>query len=134
MSEMVLMKSTELSVIRWARVNSMDPEWLANLVEEIRKRYLNVFSFDYRRAKSLYLTYKRLCEVMEEDFAVSCEKVDVDEVYAEEYKKILVEVIDNSNVPILFNVNIGHATPRCIIPFGVEATVNAREQIIRFAD
>ena len=85
MSEMVLMKSTELSVIRWARVNSMDPEWLANLVEEIRKRYLNVFSFDYRRAKSLYLTYKRLCEVMEEDFAVSCEKVDVDEVYAEEF-------------------------------------------------
>nr|WP_297706358.1 S66 peptidase family protein [uncultured Butyrivibrio sp.] len=55
-----------------------------------------------------------------------------DEVYAEEYKKILVEVIDNPKVPILYNVNIGHATPRCIIPFGVEATVNAREQIIRF--
>lgn len=57
-----------------------------------------------------------------------------DEVYAEEYKKLLVEVIDNPELPILFNVNIGHATPRCIIPFGVEATVDANEHVIRFAN
>ena len=56
-----------------------------------------------------------------------------DEIYAEEYKKLLVEVIDNPQLPILFNVNIGHATPRCIIPFGVEATVDAKAQVIRFA-
>ena len=55
-----------------------------------------------------------------------------DEVYAEEYKKLLVEVIDNPELPILFNVNIGHAKPRCIIPFGVEATVDANAQVIRF--
>ncbi len=54
------------------------------------------------------------------------------EVYAEEYKKLLVEVIDNKELPILFNVNIGHATPRCIIPFGVEAAVDAGAQAIRF--
>jgi muramoyltetrapeptide carboxypeptidase LdcA involved in peptidoglycan recycling len=57
-----------------------------------------------------------------------------DEVYAEEYKKLLVEVIDNPELPILFNVNIGHATPRCIIPFGVETTVDANAQVIKFAD
>lgn len=57
-----------------------------------------------------------------------------DEIYADEYKKLLVEVIDNPALPILFNVNIGHATPRCIIPFGVEAIVDADAQIIRFAD
>lgn len=51
---------------------------------------------------------------------------------ADEYKKLLVEVIDNPEIPILFNVNIGHATPRCIIPFGVEAVVDANAQIIRF--
>ena len=57
-----------------------------------------------------------------------------DEIYADEYKKLLVEVIDNPALPILFNINIGHATPRCIIPFGVEAIVDADAQIIRFAD
>ena len=57
-----------------------------------------------------------------------------DEVYAEEYKKLLVEVIDNPELPVLFNVNIGHATPRCIIPFGVEATVDANAQVIKFAN
>ena len=57
-----------------------------------------------------------------------------DECYAEEYKEILKSVIDNPDLPVLFNVNIGHATPRCIIPFGVEATVDANKQIIRFAN
>lgn len=57
-----------------------------------------------------------------------------DEIYTDEYKKLLVEVIDNPALPILFNVNIGHATPRCIIPFGVEAIVDADAQIIRFVD
>ena len=47
-------------------------------------------------------------------------------------KKLLVSVIDNPSLPILFNVNIGHATPRCIIPFGVDATVDANAQVIRF--
>ena len=56
----------------------------------------------------------------------------MDETYMEDYKKLLVSVIDNPALPILFNVNIGHATPRCIIPFGVEATVDADAQVIRF--
>ena len=57
----------------------------------------------------------------------------MDECYAKEYKELLVSVIDNPNLPILFNVNIGHATPRCIIPFGVDATIDADKQVIRFA-
>lgn len=56
----------------------------------------------------------------------------LDETYAEDYKKILVEEIDNSKLPILFNVNIGHSQPRCIIPFGVDAKVDAEKQIITF--
>ena len=58
----------------------------------------------------------------------------LDEIYAEEYKNLLVEVIDNPDLPILFNVNVGHALPRCIIPFGVMATVDANAQIIRFSE
>ncbi|MBO4229106.1 MAG: LD-carboxypeptidase [Clostridia bacterium] len=58
----------------------------------------------------------------------------MDETYAEEYKQLLVKVIDRPELSIVFNVNIGHAMPRCIIPFGVEAVVDAKRQIIRFAD
>ncbi len=58
----------------------------------------------------------------------------MDETYMEEYKRLLVKVIDKPDLPIVFNLNIGHAMPRCIIPFGVEATVDAEKQIIRFAD
>ena len=58
----------------------------------------------------------------------------MDEAYAEEYKKLLVEVIHRRELPIVFNLNIGHAMPRCIIPFGVPAVVDAGKQIIRFSE
>ncbi len=54
----------------------------------------------------------------------------MDEAYSDEYQKLLVKVIDRPELPILFGINIGHATPRCIIPFGVEARVDAEEQVI----
>ena len=56
----------------------------------------------------------------------------MDEAYAEEYKRLLVEVIGRPQLPVVFNVNTGHAQPRCIIPFGVEAHVDAEEQRISF--
>ena len=56
----------------------------------------------------------------------------MDEKYAEEYKKLLVEVIDNLELPIVFNINAGHATPRCIVPFGKKAVVDADKQVITF--
>ncbi len=56
----------------------------------------------------------------------------MDELYMEEYNKIIVDVVNNPNLPIVTNINIGHATPRCIIPFGVTATVDAEDQIITF--
>lgn len=57
----------------------------------------------------------------------------MDETYAREYEKILVDVIDRAELPIVCNLNIGHAQPRCIIPLGVPATVNAERQLISFA-
>ena len=55
----------------------------------------------------------------------------MDEVYSDEYKKLLVGVISNKELPILCNLNIGHALPRCILPFGVKAHVDAEKQVIR---
>ena len=54
------------------------------------------------------------------------------EEYYEEYKQILLDEIKNKDLSIVYNINIGHATPRCIIPFGVEAEVDVDKQVIVF--
>ena len=58
----------------------------------------------------------------------------MDEAYAREYCRILVDGIGDPRLPVVCNVNVGHAQPRCIIPFGVEARVDVGRQVIRFAD
>ena len=58
----------------------------------------------------------------------------MDEAYAEVYRQLLVDVINRPEIPIVFNLNIGHAMPRCFIPFGVHAVVDAEKQIIRFTE
>ena len=57
----------------------------------------------------------------------------MDERYQTEYHEILREVVDDPALPILANLNVGHATPRCILPLGVPATVDADAQTITFA-
>lgn len=54
------------------------------------------------------------------------------ETYYDEYKSILLKELSDKDLSIVYNVNIGHATPRCIIPFGIEAEVNAEKQVIVF--
>ena len=56
-----------------------------------------------------------------------------DEVFDAEYRQILQEVVDDPAKPILCNLPVGHAMPRCILPFGVDAEVDAEAQVIRFA-
>ena len=55
-----------------------------------------------------------------------------DDTYYDEYKDILLEELSSSDLSIVYNINSGHSTPRCIIPFGVRATVDTKEQVIRF--
>ena len=56
----------------------------------------------------------------------------VDECYQEEYHALLLEAVADSEKPILANINVGHAAPRCILPFGVRARVDAEKQVISF--
>ena len=58
----------------------------------------------------------------------------MDRAFESEYKQALIDVIDDPKFSIVCNVNVGHAQPRCIIPFGVEASVDVNEQVIRFID
>ena len=55
----------------------------------------------------------------------------MDETFYDDYKEALLDIID-SNIPIVYNLNVGHATPRAIVPFGVHAHVDATEQVIHF--
>jgi muramoyltetrapeptide carboxypeptidase LdcA involved in peptidoglycan recycling len=46
------------------------------------------------------------------------------EVYYQEYKSIWLEATSKYDTPILYNINIGHAAPRCILPYGGKVTVD----------
>lgn len=53
-----------------------------------------------------------------------------DEQYYEAYKEIYCKVIEDKDLPIMYNVNFGHAQPRCIIPYGIETEVDLDKKII----
>ena len=58
----------------------------------------------------------------------------MDEAFDSEYRALLVGIVNDPDLPIVCNVNVGHAMPRCILPFGVDATVDVDRQVIRFAE
>jgi len=48
----------------------------------------------------------------------------IDEIYYDEYKDVFRNVIGKYNKPIVFNMNFGHAHPKCILPYGAEVVVD----------
>ena len=54
----------------------------------------------------------------------------MNEMYYEEYKNVWRSVVDNAELPILYNVNFGHSAPRAILPYGAMAHVDAEKQEI----
>lgn len=54
----------------------------------------------------------------------------MNEKYYEEYKSVWREVVDNKELPMVYNVNFGHAAPRAVLPYGAIANVNAEKQEI----
>ena len=53
----------------------------------------------------------------------------MDETFYDDYKEALLDIID-SNIPILYNLNVGHATPRAIVPFGVHLILRIAHGLI----
>ena len=57
-----------------------------------------------------------------------------DEAYYEEYKEVLRQVVAVEeglvDLPIFYNVNIGHAYPIGILPYGIQAELNCEERTI----
>lgn len=56
------------------------------------------------------------------------------ERYYEAYKSVYTSVVGRKALPILYNVNFGHAYPRCVLPYGIAAKVNATEQTISMTE
>lgn len=61
-----------------------------------------------------------------------------DETYYEEYKDAIRQVVLEEEhldrLPVFYNVNIGHAKPRGILPYGIEAELNCDKKTIRFLE
>lgn len=53
-----------------------------------------------------------------------------DETYYQEYKDVLKKVIGNEKLPIVYNVNFGHAAPRCALQYGFLARVDMKQKKI----
>jgi muramoyltetrapeptide carboxypeptidase LdcA involved in peptidoglycan recycling len=47
-----------------------------------------------------------------------------DEQFYEDYKAIWLEVTEAYKLPIMYNLNFGHAAPRCILPYGGKVKVD----------
>lgn len=58
------------------------------------------------------------------------------EAYYEEYKEVYKKVVGevNPNLPILYNINIGHADPMCIFPLGLKVKVDMDKKEITFLE
>ncbi|WP_057875249.1 S66 family peptidase [Liquorilactobacillus aquaticus] len=46
------------------------------------------------------------------------------EIFYDEYKKAITDITAETKTPILFNVNFGHAYPRTVLPYGLEAKID----------
>lgn len=61
-----------------------------------------------------------------------------DETYYEEYKKVIRQVVAEeehlTDLPVLYNVNFGHAKPIGILPYGIETELNCEKKTIRFLE
>lgn len=55
-----------------------------------------------------------------------------DEQYYEEYKDIFRRAVGDCSIPVLYNINFGHAAPRTVLPYGARVRADADRQIIEF--
>ncbi len=52
------------------------------------------------------------------------------QVYFDDYQAKLLNATQEDNLPILYNVNFGHAYPRTTIPYGLDCTVDLDQKTI----
>ena len=125
-----------------------DPTRYADMPELCKKYHLLPDAEDWKgrilllessEEKPLPAVYRKALEYLKENGILDAVSgilagKPMDNTYADEYRRLLVEAVGNPELPIVFNVNIGHGTPRCIMPFGINAVVDTQKQSIRFTE
>lgn len=53
------------------------------------------------------------------------------EEYKEEYLKVIRDEAKRYDLPIMYNMNFGHTSPMCILPYGVEAEIDCDNKKFR---
>ena len=107
--------------------------------KEIFKKYNILPTLDEWKEKILFIeTSEEAMEPSKLEDALTCFKNEgilqsvkgiivgkpIDEKYYEEYKEVYTKIFVDIDTPVLFNVNFGHAVPRCIIPYNALAKVD----------
>ena len=49
----------------------------------------------------------------------------------DEYKRVYKDFFKDSNLPIMYNINFGHAVPRCFLQYNATATVDYDKKTIK---
>lgn len=60
-----------------------------------------------------------------------------DEKYYDEYKEIYIKILEEfncKNLPVIYNINIGHAYPIGILPLGIEYEIDCDKKTVRFVE
>ncbi|MDD4000140.1 MAG: LD-carboxypeptidase [Bacilli bacterium] len=57
-----------------------------------------------------------------------------DEIYYDEYLKILIEISNEIKLPTVYNINFGHSLPRAMIPYGIKGIINFDKKRIIVAE
>lgn len=54
-----------------------------------------------------------------------------DEAYYDDYRSIYQALAEKYQLPLLYNVNFGHAHPRCILPIGQSVTLDLDAKTVK---
>lgn len=61
-----------------------------------------------------------------------------DEAFYEEYKEVYTRILGTEcgrpNLPILYNLNFGHACPVCVLPYGAKAEIDCNAKSFRLLE
>lgn len=100
--------------------------------EEVRGKIMLIETSDSKAEPETYRAMiKKIKEFgyMNQIAGMICGK-PADEVYYDEYKKILIEELETFDFPIFYNLNVGHAYPHTILPLGEVIELNPEQKTI----
>ncbi|MBR2677858.1 MAG: LD-carboxypeptidase [Bacilli bacterium] len=100
-----------------------------NLLPTLDEWKEKIFFFETSEAKMSPEKLETVLEFFKEKQILSTVKGIIigkpsDEEYYDEYKEVYKRIFADLDTPVLYNLNFGHAHPKCLIPYDAEVTVD----------